>query len=66
MKYRNYVRDAMESRNIVGVHYFLWRDQPVTGRPDGEDFQVGFVDVADDPYCELVEAARDVAAGMYR
>ena len=41
-------------------------DQPLTGRPDGENYQIGFVTVADVPYPELVKAARDTAASMYR
>ena len=40
-------------------------DQALTGRTDGENYQIGFVTVADAPYPELVQAARDVAATMY-
>jgi hypothetical protein len=40
-------------------------DQALTGRPDGENYQIGFVTIADAPYPELVQAARDVAATMY-
>ena len=65
-KYRDYMKDALGSSMIVGAHWFLLRDQPLTGRRDGECFQCGFLDVADTPYRELVEAARSVAAGLYR
>ena len=64
-KYRDYIKDALGSSMIVGAHWFLLRDQPLTGRRDGECFQCGFIDVADTPYRELVEAARSVAAGLY-
>ena len=41
-------------------------DQALTGRGDGENYQIGFVTVADAPYPELVQAARDIAATMYQ
>ena len=64
--YKRYVRLALASDNIVGVHWFAWRDQMVTGRgSDGECFQDGFVDVTDRPYAELVEAARELAGELY-
>ena len=50
---------------VVGTHWFQWRDQPLTGRPDGENYQIGFLTVTDAPYPELVEAARAVARTMY-
>ena len=36
------------------------------GRPDGENFECGFVTVCDIPYPALVAAARDIAGEMYR
>ena len=64
--YRRYMREAITSPRIVGAHWFLYRDQPLTGRPsDGEAYQAGFVDVADRPYPEMVRAARDIAAELY-
>ena len=39
----------------------------MTGRIfDGENYNIGFLDVADRPYPELVESARAVADSMYR
>ena len=63
--YRTYVEDALASDRIVGAHWFLLRDQALTGRPDGECFQCGFIDVADTPYPEMVEAARSIASTLY-
>ncbi|MBN8526852.1 MAG: agarase, partial [Planctomycetes bacterium] len=66
-RYAAYVAGAMRHPAIVGTHWFQYRDEPATGRKlDGENFQIGFVDVADRPYPELVDAARGLAAGMYR
>jgi hypothetical protein len=64
--YRDFVNGCLDHPRMVGTHWFQWRDQALTGRDDGENYQIGFVTVADAPYPELVEAARDVASGMYR
>ena len=44
---------------LVGTHYFQWADQPSTGRFDGENDNIGLVDVTDRPYPELVEALKE-------
>ena len=37
-----------------------------TGRPlDEENYQIGFVDIADTPYPETVAACRQVGYGLY-
>jgi len=63
--YRRYVEACLDHPRLVGTHWFQWQDQPLTGRSDGENYQIGFVTVADAPYPELVAAARAVAAEMY-
>ena len=63
--YRAYVESCLDHPRVVGTHWFQWRDQPLTGRPDGENYQIGFLTVTDAPYPELVEAARAVARTMY-
>ena len=60
-----YVQGALVHPNMVGVHWFQFRDQPLTGRWDGEGYQIGFVDVADTPYPELIKAAREAGENMY-
>ena len=64
--YTRFVQGALVHPNFVGAHWFQFRDQPLTGRYDGEGYQIGFVDVADTPYPELTKAAREVGANMYR
>jgi hypothetical protein len=68
--YRYYLEQAAALPAFLGAHWFTWRDEPVLGRMDGENYNIGFVDVTDRPYPELVEAAkaahrrlRDVHAG---
>ncbi len=64
--YRSYVIGALLNPYLVGTHWFQYQDQPVTGRSDGENYQIGFVDVADTPYPEIVQASRAIAVEIYR
>ena len=63
--YADYVRQALENDRIVGVHWFQHTDQMVSGRGDGENYQIGFVDIVDRPYPEMVSAARRLADYLY-
>jgi len=56
--YRYYVEQAASLPWFVGAYWFEWRDEPVLGRMDGENYNIGFVDVTDRPYTELVQAAQ--------
>jgi len=56
--YRYYLEQAAALPCFVGAHWFQWTDQPVLGRMDGENYNIGFVDVTNRPYPELVEAAK--------
>ncbi len=64
-KYTSYVRGALRNPYIVGTHWFQYKDQATTGRGDGENYQIGFIDVCDKPYPEIVQAAREVGSDMY-
>jgi len=65
-KYADYVNSALDNPQIVGVHWFQYGDEAVTGRGDGENAQCGFVDVCDTPYAETTAASRATADGMYQ
>jgi len=56
--YRYYVENAAADASIIGTHWFQWIDEPSTGRNDGENYNIGFIDVTDQPYRELVDAAK--------
>lgn len=56
--YRYYVEQAASLPWFVGAYWFDWRDEPVLGRMDGENYNIGFVDVTDRAYIELVDAAK--------
>ncbi|UCC68003.1 MAG: beta-agarase [Armatimonadota bacterium] len=62
--YKSYLRSALSHPLVVGAHWFQYGDQATTGRDDGENCQVGFIDVCDTPYGETVEACREVGYAM--
>lgn len=65
--YRHYLQRVADCPAAVGAHWFQYVDEPITGRTlDGENYNIGFVDVTDTPYPELVEAARGIHAEIYR
>lgn len=65
--YQEYVQGALRHPQFVGCHWFQYADEPVTGRVyDEENYQIGFVDVADTPYAETIQASRDVGYAMYK
>jgi hypothetical protein len=41
---------------VVGAQWFQYYDDPKGGRPDGEDYDFGLVDVDDRPYRRLTDA----------
>lgn len=71
--YRVYIEDAAANRNCVGAHWFTMYDQSALARFDGENYNIGFLDVCNRPYEPLCTAARasherlyEVAAGRAR
>jgi hypothetical protein len=56
--YRYYVEQAAAFPAFIGSSWFQWVDQPVTGRMDGENYNIGLVDVMDRPYADLIEAMK--------
>ena len=63
--YWYYVSGALENPQIVGTHWFQYLDQPLTGRGDGENYSIGFVDVTDTPYDELTKVTRELGDNLY-
>jgi hypothetical protein len=66
--YARWVRDAAQHPACVGVMWFQYRDQPLTGRGPGrgnvlvigEHYAFGLVDFTDRPKWELVKRMREV------
>ena len=64
--YEDYVLGALRHPQFVGCHWFQYLDEPTIGRAyDEENYQIGFVDVADTPYGETIAAAREVGYNLY-
>lgn len=63
--YQNYVRSVMRMPCFVGCHWFQYVDEPLVGRPDGENYNIGFVSITDMPYHELIKAASDLNRKIY-
>jgi len=63
--YEAYMRDVLDDPRFVGAHWFQYMDQATTGRGDGENYQIGFLDSVDTPYPEIVSASRRVGYDMY-
>jgi len=57
--YANFLKQALAEPSIVGVHWFQYLDQPVSGRLlDGENGHLGLVGITDVPFQGFVEAVR--------
>lgn len=63
--YRVYFEDAAARPWCVGVHYFILYDQSAIGRFDGENYNIGFLDVCNRPYEALCQAARASHERLY-
>ena len=57
--------EAFRHPALVGAHFFQFRDQPLTGRADGEATLRGFINVADTPHFDLVQLNRRLAYPLY-
>ena len=63
--YQDYIQGALRHPNIVGAHWFQYIDEPITGRFDGENYNVGFIDVCDNPFPELIKKVKETTYSMY-
>ncbi|MBM7582197.1 hypothetical protein JOD02_001054 [Caldicoprobacter guelmensis] len=63
--YRYYMETAATSRHFVGAHHFTLNDQAALGRFDGENFQIGCVDICQRPYYEFIEGIMQTNRILY-
>ncbi len=63
--YRIYLEDAAANPYCVGAHWFTLYDQSALGRFDGENYNIGFLDICNQPYREIGEAAVASHERMY-
>jgi hypothetical protein len=64
--YRVYLEDAAANPYCVGVHWFTMYDQSALGRFDGENYNIGFLDICNRPYDEIGGAAIASHERMYQ
>jgi hypothetical protein len=64
--YAEYLRAAARHPACVGAHYFPLNDQPYLGRFDGENYQIGLVDVCNRPYESMLRKAARANRRIYR
>ncbi len=65
-KYVTHLTEAATAPWCVGAHWFQYLDQALTGRNDGENYNIGFINATDDSYPELSDAARTFHESLYR
>jgi len=63
--YQEYLSSVLALPAFVGCHWFQYCDEPLTGRFDGENYNIGMVSGTDTPYGELVAAARQIQSEIY-
>lgn len=64
--YTTYMHSVLDNPYLIGAHWFQYLDSPITGRAyDGENYNIGFVDIADVPYAPMVKAAKEFNAQIY-
>lgn len=57
--YAHFLERSAKEPSLVGVHWFQYLDQPVTGRLlDGENGHLGLVGITDRPFASFVQAVR--------
>ena len=63
--YRMYAENGFSRPEIIGMHWFQWADQALLGRRDGENYNIGLLDICLLPYHDLVTAATVAHERMY-
>ena len=63
--YRNYTEKAFSHPALIGTSWFTWYDQPLFGRGDGENYNIGLLDATDRPYEWMVKAIQAVSENCY-
>lgn len=55
--FRTNLHNLVQLPFVIGAHWFQYYDEPKNGRSDGEDYNMGLVDIDDRPYEDLTGAA---------
>ena len=55
--FRVNLKSLAELPYVIGAHWFQYSDEPTYGRSDGENYNMGLVDIQDRPYEKLTAVA---------
>lgn len=64
--WRQFVEKCAAHPYGVGAHWFQFMDEFCLGRFDGENYQIGLVDICMQPYKELMEAVKETSSILYK
>jgi len=64
--WRCFVERAAAHPYCVAAHWFQYNDQFFLGRFDGENYQIGLVDICMQPHLETLEAALETSKVLYK
>ncbi|KRE34362.1 carbohydrate-binding protein [Paenibacillus sp. Soil522] len=62
--YQAFAKSQAAHPLFVGSGWFSYYDQPVTGRPDDESYNVGLVNQQDQPYTDMVKIMKTAHASL--
>ncbi|GIO43330.1 beta-galactosidase [Paenibacillus apis] len=62
---RRYIEAAAVVPYCLGIHYFQLNDQPFLGRFDGENYNIGLVDVCNREYPEVTKPLEEANKRLY-
>ncbi len=65
LAYQTYLEACASCPQCVGAHYFTLYDQSAMGRGDGENYQIGMLDVCNTPYEDFVNGIEYTHKRMY-
>ncbi len=64
--YRYYVENGVRSPYFLGAHYFMLNDQSCIGRFDGENYQIGLLDICMQEYHEMTRVVTECNKNIYK
>ena len=62
--FARYATSLAREASVIGFHWFQYSDEPLEGRFDGEDGNVGLVRIDDEPWPELTKRMAQVNAAV--
>jgi hypothetical protein len=63
--YRYYVEQGIRSPHFIGAHYFMLNDQSCIGRFDGENYQIGLMDICMQEYSDMTRQISECNKYIY-